>query len=113
VLNDIFELDRDTCEGKGKIAPLSDAISKTIKPGMKLHINTGAYANAAIREVIRQFWKKDPKFTLISSGVTTPYKISLVLGGLATKVIMANYSYTYPTPKPIPLFQKMVKEGLI
>ena len=98
-------------EHSGKIVPLKDAVAKTVKPGMSLHLSTGAYANAAVREIIRQFWGKDPRFTLISSGVTTPFKIALVCSGLVKKVITTNHSYLYPTVKPIPLLQNMHQEG--
>ena len=113
IVEEIFELDKDRSEVKGKIVPLREAIARSVKPGMKLHINTGAYANAALREIIRQYRGKDPGFTVISAGIATPYEIGLALSGLAKKVLTTNYSYTYPTPRPIPLFQKMGKEGRI
>src|SRR3972149_7792358 len=113
MVDEIFDLENECCAGKGKVVPLPEAIADCVKPGMKLHMSSGAYANAALREVIRQHWGKAPGFTLISPGVTTPYKISLALSGLAKKIITSNYSYVYPTPRPIPLLQKMGKSGRI
>lgn len=110
-MRSVFELDDNRPHEQGKVVPLSQAIALCVRPGMKIHINTGAYANAAIREIIRQYWGKDPGFTLISSGVTTPYKISLACSGLVKKVITTNHSYTYPKPKPIPLLRKLQKDG--
>jgi acyl CoA:acetate/3-ketoacid CoA transferase alpha subunit/acyl CoA:acetate/3-ketoacid CoA transferase beta subunit len=107
----IFELEER--KGQGKILPLSDAISRWVEPGMKLHVAHGADANAAIREIIRQYHGRDPGFTVISAGVTTPDMISLVGSGLVKKVITTNCSYTYPVPRPIPVLQKMHKEGQI
>jgi acyl CoA:acetate/3-ketoacid CoA transferase alpha subunit/acyl CoA:acetate/3-ketoacid CoA transferase beta subunit len=80
---------------------------------MKLHFNIGADANAALREIIRQYWKKTSEFILISSGVTTPDLISFVASGLVKKVITSNCSYIYPAPKPISFLQRMVKEGFL
>ena len=80
---------------------------------MKLHINIGANANAALREIIRQYRGKRPEFTLISSGVTTPDLINLIASGLVKKVITTNCSYLYPAPRPIPVLQKMHREGFI
>lgn len=110
-MREIFEIEEK--RSQGKVVPLNEAIARCIKPGMKLHINPGADANAALREITRQYRGKDPGFTLISSGVTTPDVISLVASGLAKKIFATNCSYTYPAPKPIPLLQKMYKEGLL
>jgi acyl CoA:acetate/3-ketoacid CoA transferase beta subunit/acyl CoA:acetate/3-ketoacid CoA transferase alpha subunit len=98
-------------EQSKKIVSLKEAVAKTVKPGMSLHLGTGAYANAATREIIRQYWGKDPGFTLISSGVTTPFKIALVCSGLVKKVITTNHSYLYPSVKPISLLLNMHEEG--
>ncbi|MDY7034659.1 MAG: CoA-transferase [Thermodesulfobacteriota bacterium] len=109
----IFQLEK-RYEGEGKVVPLSEAIARSIKPGMKLHVNSGSNdANAALREIIKQYDGKNPEFTFISSGVTTPFSISLVCSGLARKLIATNCSYTYPTPRPIPLLRKMHEEGRI
>lgn len=110
-VRELFELPEN--EGQSKVMPLSEAIRKAITPGMKLHLSVGCDPSAAIREVIRQFWGKNPQITLISSGVTTPYTISLIHAGLVRKVITTNCSYTYPTPRPVPLIQKAYKKGLI
>jgi len=100
-------------ENWGKVMPLSEAIRQAVAPGMKLHICLGNDPNAALREIIRQFWGTKPKFTLISSGVTTPYLISLIHCHLVKKAITSNCSYTYPAPRPIPLLQQAEKKGLI
>ena len=113
MMKEIFELEDENYQEKGKVISLGEAIARCVRPGMKLHINTGAYANAALREIIRRYQGKKPEFTLISSGITTPYEISLVCSGLVKKVITTNHSYTYPKPKPIPLMRKLQKEGYL
>jgi len=110
-MREIFALRSD--EEPGKVVPLCEAIRRAITPGMAVHISTGNDPNAALREIIRQFWGTEPKFTLISSGVTTPYVISLIHCQLLKKVITSNCSYTYPKPRPIPLLQKAERKGLI
>jgi len=111
-MREIFQINKKS-KNNEKVVPLKEAIEKSVKPGMKLHLNTGAYANAALREIIRQYLDKDPKFTMISSGVSTPFEVGFALSGLVKRVITTNHSYTYPTPKPIPLLRKMYQEELI
>jgi acyl CoA:acetate/3-ketoacid CoA transferase beta subunit/acyl CoA:acetate/3-ketoacid CoA transferase alpha subunit len=110
-MNDMVPSGRKNSEQSKKIVSLKEAVAKTVKPGMSLHLGTGAYANAATREIIRQYWGKDPGFTLISSGVTTPFKIALVCSGLVKKVITTNHSYLYPRVKPISLLQDLHQQG--
>ena len=43
---------------------LQEAIRRNVKPGMSLHIS--AFAGAASREILRQFWGTKPEFTLIA-----------------------------------------------
>ena len=110
-MGDIFKVEEN--RSHEKVVPLSEAIARSVKPAMKLHINIGANANAALREIIRQYRGKRPEFTLISSGVTTPDLINLIASGLVKKVITTNCSYLYPAPRPIPVLQKMHREGFI
>jgi len=112
-IREIFELENVACDKGGKVVPLNEAIVECVRPGMKLHVSTGAYPNAALREIIRCYWGRNPEFTLVSSGVTTPFEICLTLSGLVKKIVTTNHSYTYPTPRPIPLLQKMEKQGLL
>jgi acyl CoA:acetate/3-ketoacid CoA transferase alpha subunit/acyl CoA:acetate/3-ketoacid CoA transferase beta subunit len=107
----IFDLEER--EGRGKVLPLGEAISRWVDPGVKLHVAAGADANAAIREIVRQHHGRNPGFTVISAGVTNPDMVYLIGSGLVKKVITANCSYLYPAPRPIPILQKMHKEGLI
>ncbi len=58
-MREIFQIDKRH-EGSKKVVPLKEAIEKSIEPGMKLHLSNGAYANASLREIIRQYLDKDP-----------------------------------------------------
>jgi acyl CoA:acetate/3-ketoacid CoA transferase alpha subunit/acyl CoA:acetate/3-ketoacid CoA transferase beta subunit len=108
-MKEIFQLQHDTGNSKG--LPLDEAIRQAVVPGMTVHISSGNDPNAALCEIIRQFWGTTPRFILISSGVTTPYVISLIQGQLIQKVITTNCSYTYPTPRPIKFLQEAQKKG--
>ena len=47
--------------GAGKVMPLDEAVRRAVRPGMTLHTGiTHVFSYAAINEIIRQFWKKDP-----------------------------------------------------
>jgi hypothetical protein len=61
-------LDRAMSKEQGKLVDLRDAITRYLKPGMKLHLAAGIGGpSAAICEIIRQYRGKDPRFTLIPS----------------------------------------------
>jgi acyl CoA:acetate/3-ketoacid CoA transferase alpha subunit/acyl CoA:acetate/3-ketoacid CoA transferase beta subunit len=93
-------------EGPDKVTSLSDAIKRNIKPGMLLHI--GIDANAAICELIRQYWGTNPGFTYISSMVIN-HGLNLIHAGLINKVITSNSSDIYPTPSPSRIVQRAYK----
>jgi len=96
-------LDLRIREGPSKVTSLSEAIRQHIRPGMSLHI--GVDANAAICELMRQFWGKRPRFKYISSMVIN-HGLSLIHAGLVEKVITSNCSNIYPTPSPSRIVQR-------
>jgi acyl CoA:acetate/3-ketoacid CoA transferase alpha subunit/acyl CoA:acetate/3-ketoacid CoA transferase beta subunit len=74
-------------EGKGKLLPLKEAIRRYVKPGMKLHLACGLSGpSAAICEIIRQYWGKNPEFILIQS-ILAGHVTNLIHGKLAKKLI--------------------------
>ena len=71
----------------GKVLDLKEAVNRFVKPGMRLHLAAGIGGpSAAICEIIRQFWGKNPEFTLIQSTVTG-HALNLVHSGLVKKLI--------------------------
>ena len=72
-------------EESSKVMPLAEAVRQAITPGMALHISSGSDPNAVLCEIIRQFRGAEPCFTLIASGVTTPFVISLIYYRLVKK----------------------------
>ncbi|MCL5935422.1 MAG: hypothetical protein M1543_02885 [Firmicutes bacterium] len=84
-----------------KVCSLSDAIKKNVRPGMALHLvfTTGRWPNAAIYEIIRQFWNTRPGFTLISLTASGPVT-AMVHGGLAEKIITSYTGDSYYAVRP-------------
>ncbi len=96
-----------------KVMPLKEAIRKFIKPEMHIHIGH-CYARpcAAIHELTRQFWGRDPQFTVSTLGFTGDMVI-MFAGKLIKKAIATFYGDSYPMPGPNPIYQKAYREGFI
>jgi acyl CoA:acetate/3-ketoacid CoA transferase alpha subunit/acyl CoA:acetate/3-ketoacid CoA transferase beta subunit len=72
---------------QGKVLDLKEAVNRYVEPGMKLHLAAGIGGpSAAICEIVRQFWGKNPEFTLIQSTVTG-VALTLVHSRLVKKLI--------------------------
>ena len=103
-------------EGKrpGKIMDLSEAVRRFIEPGMTIHAGNGyAFPTAAYYEIVRQFWGKNPGFTLIAViGGATSVAI-FVHGGLCRKIISTFLGDGYPFPSPNPILVKGFQEGRV
>ena len=82
IIENTFKLKEN--EGRDKIISLAEAIKQNVKPGMTIYIEEGA--NAAIREILRQFWGTKPQFTLVMSAVSGD-ALDLVASGLVKKLI--------------------------
>jgi len=103
-----FKLRRN--EGSDKVTSLEEAIRNSIEPGMKLHIREGT--GAATREVLRQFWGRAPRFTLITS-ILTNYGIGMIHGGLVGKIITSLCTEGHPAMRPVRVIQRAYAEGKI
>ncbi|MFC1925401.1 CoA-transferase [Chloroflexota bacterium] len=97
-------------EGRDKVVSLEDAIRLNVKTSMALHI--GENASAIIAEILRQFHRKTPQFSLITHFVSG-YTTELVYNGLVRQLITSSCSELYPTPGPSRAVQKAYKEGSI
>jgi acyl CoA:acetate/3-ketoacid CoA transferase alpha subunit/acyl CoA:acetate/3-ketoacid CoA transferase beta subunit len=72
---------------RGKVLDLQEAVRRHIKPGMSLHLAGGIGGpSAAICEILRQFWGKNPGFTLIQATVTG-HALNMIHSGMAKKLI--------------------------
>jgi len=95
-------------EGEDKICPLDEAISKHVEKGMS--IGFAGRGGALLNQLIREFWDRDPEFTIISNGITATV-LSLLHGRLARKIIASYIGDVYPTPGPNPVAQKAYLSG--
>ena len=100
--------------GTGKVMDLSEAVSRFVKPGMSLQHGAGmAVPMASYYEIARQFWGKDPGFTLIAV-VGGAYNFALyVHGKLCRKIISAFNGDGYPFPSPNPILTRAMQEGVV
>ncbi|NPV59071.1 MAG: glutaconate CoA-transferase [Actinobacteria bacterium] len=96
-----------------KVMGLKEAVSSLIRPGMHLHIGH-AYMrpNAAVYEICRQFWGKDPRFTVSSLGFIANM-VLFVQGGLARKLITTFCGDSYPFPGPNRVYQEAFRRGRV
>jgi acyl CoA:acetate/3-ketoacid CoA transferase alpha subunit/acyl CoA:acetate/3-ketoacid CoA transferase beta subunit len=69
-------------EGEDKVTSLYEAIQRSVKPGMTLHISP--FGSAATREIMRQFWGTKPEFTLIAPPILG---VDMIQAGLVKKTI--------------------------
>ncbi len=94
-----------------KVMALGDAIEKLVRPGMHLHL-AQAYLrpSAAINELCRHFWKKNPGFTISSLGFISSM-VMLVYGELARKIITTFAGDAYPFPGPNRIYQEAYRDG--
>jgi acyl CoA:acetate/3-ketoacid CoA transferase alpha subunit/acyl CoA:acetate/3-ketoacid CoA transferase beta subunit len=71
----------------GKLLDLHEAVKRYVLPGMKLHLAGGIGGpSAAICEIIRQYWGKNPDFTLIQ-GTVTGHALNLIHARLVKNII--------------------------
>jgi len=98
-------------QSSDKIMTTGEAVRKFVKPGMSIQVGSGmAYPTVSYYETIRQYWGKDPGFTLISMSGSSLSSAIFVHGGLCRKIISAYNGDSYPFPLPNPIFSKAYQE---
>ena len=111
-------LDRKTgfqeISGPGKVMTLPEAVRKFVRPGMSIHQGNGMVVPAPIYyEIARQFWGKDPRFTLIAiSGGAYSFTI-FAFGKLCRKIVSAFNGDGYPFPSPNPILSRAYQDGTV
>src|SRR4030043_1675995 len=100
--------------GAGKVMELSDAVRRFVKPDMSIQFGNGMTTPTSIFfEIARQFWGKNPGFTIIGISGNV-YNIALfVHGKLCNKIIVAFNGDGYPFPGPNPILARALKEGTV
>lgn len=95
-------------EGEDKVCPLDEAIRTHVKKGMS--ITFAGRGGALFNQLVREFWDKNPEFTIINNGITATV-LSLIHGRLARKIIASYIGDVYPSPGPNPVAQKAYLSG--
>ena len=90
---------------------LSDAVARHVQQGDTLHIVVGHHRwTAAAREVVRQWWERDPQFTLVMLSLSSLGAL-FFRGGLVRKVITGYSGDTFPNFTPNPWFARAYGRG--
>ena len=90
---------------------LAQAIERNVRPGDTLHVMLGHCRwTAGAREVLRQYWRSDPGFTLVMLSLGSLGALFFE-GGLVKKVVTAYSGDSFPTYTPNPVFQRGYSSG--
>lgn len=101
-------------EGAGKIMNLSDAVSRFVRPQMSIQLGNGlAVPTAIFLEIARQFWGKDPGFTVIGIGGGVYNFAIFAQGKLCRKIIAAFTGDGYPFPSPNNILTGAMRDGTV
>src|SRR5882724_11730986 len=94
-----------------KSATLTDAVARYVRAGDVLHPVVGHTRwTAATREVVRQWWGRDPRFTLAMLSLSSLGAL-FFRGQLVNKVITGYSGDTFPNFTPNPWFAGAYKRG--
>lgn len=100
-------------EGEDKVMELGEAVRRFVRPGMTLHVGySGARPNAAMIELVRQFGRTDPGFTIVTAGLVS-VQHAVVASGIVKRVIASFAGENYPAASPSPIIQAAVRSGAI
>jgi acyl CoA:acetate/3-ketoacid CoA transferase alpha subunit len=106
-------LDVPLVEGPDKTATLEAAVRRATAPGQTIYVGAAhGRPSALVREVTRQWWGRQPRFTLALTGLGSPLT-ALVSGGLVERVITTFIGEGYPYPTPQPLIAAAVLGGRV
>ncbi len=94
-----------------KRASLREAVAKHVQRGDVLHPIVGQTRwTAALREVVRQWWGRDPDFTLAMLSLSSLGAL-FFRGNLVRKVITGYSGDTFPNFTPNPWFARAYEKG--
>ena len=100
-----------TQTGHDKLTSLHDAVAEHVRPGDALHVLVGHTRwTAAAREVVRQWWGRDPRFTLVMLSLSSLGTL-FFKGGLVEKVVTGYSGDTFPNFTPNPIFAQAYERG--
>src|SRR5215210_1319433 len=94
-----------------KITSLHDAVAEHVRAGDGLHVFVGHTRwTAAAREVVRQWWGRGPRFTLMMLSLSSLGTL-FFRGGLVERVVTGYSGDTFPNFTPNPIFAKAYERG--
>src|SRR5882672_10329234 len=94
-----------------KITTVEVAVREHVHAGDSLHLVVGhSRWSAAAREVVRQWWDRDPQFTLVMLSLSSLGAL-FFRGGLVRKVITGYSGDTFPNFTPNPWFARAYGRG--
>jgi acyl CoA:acetate/3-ketoacid CoA transferase alpha subunit len=100
-----------TSAGRDKVTSLHEAVAEHVRAGDALHILVGHTRwTAAAREVVRQWWGRDPRFTLVMLSLSTLGTL-FFRGRLVERVVTGYSGDTFPNFMPNPIFARAYERG--
>ncbi len=89
------------------------AVRQHVHAGDSLHLVVGhSRWSAAAREVVRQWWERDPQFTLVMLSLSSLGAL-FFRGGLVKQVVTGYSGDTFPNFTPNPWFQRGYTSGAV
>ncbi len=94
-----------------KLTSLSDAVAEHVRAGDALHVMVGHTRwTAAAREVVRQWWGRDPGLTVVMLSLSSLGAL-FFRGGLVRRVVTGYSGDTFPNFTPNPIFAAAYQRG--
>ena len=94
-----------------KVTSVEAAVREHVRAGDALHVVVGHTRwSAAVREVVRQWWDRDPGFTLVMLSLSSLGAL-FFRGGLVRKVVTGYSGDTFPNFTPNPWFARAYESG--
>ncbi|MGZ6899345.1 MAG: CoA-transferase [Acidimicrobiia bacterium] len=96
-----------------KLVSLETAVREHVRAGDSLHLVVGhSRWSAAAREVVRQWWDRDPGFELVMLSLSSLGAL-FFRGGLVRRVVTGYSGDTFPNFTPNPWFQRGYTSGAV
>jgi acyl CoA:acetate/3-ketoacid CoA transferase alpha subunit/acyl CoA:acetate/3-ketoacid CoA transferase beta subunit len=96
-----------------RIWSLTEAVGEHVRPGDALHVMVGhSRWTAAAREVVRQWWGRDPGFTLQMLSLSSLGAL-FFRGGLVERVVTGYSGDTFPNFTPNPVIADAYQAGVV
>jgi acyl CoA:acetate/3-ketoacid CoA transferase beta subunit/acyl CoA:acetate/3-ketoacid CoA transferase alpha subunit len=96
-----------------KVVPLREAIAAHTRPGDDVHVMCGHTRwTAAATELVRQWWGRDPGFTLTMLSLSSLGTL-FVRGGLVRRIVTGYSGDVFPNFTPNPIFSQAYLSGAV